>query len=133
MDDNLKNLLVQQQANVSELLVQSENMLAVIKEGREETGLDEILKRRREVMEDMAKTGEKINAKKGEIEENLLKALSATMEKVLKVDRECREILENRKSEVAKKVGEILKGGSVIKGYRPDAGGGTGRFISVKR
>ena len=123
----------EQQRNYELLLEQSEKLVALLKENSEESVLEKVIKGRQETIEKIMKTDRKMKKAKDNQAPDVIAKLGTTLEKIIALDGESNKLLESSRSRLAKKITDMSKNVAVIKGYGPQRGKGTGKFISVRK
>ena len=132
--ENEIDLLIGDQYKTYELLLeQSRELLALIEKDAGEGELEALLKGRQETIRRMESGDEKIKKAKGKPGPKEMEKIGEIIKKILELDRESSRLLEQSKSGVAEKITEIMSNIAVVKGYGPDSGPGSGKFISVRK
>ncbi len=122
-----------QQRNYDLLLEQSEKLVALLKESADEIALEAAVKERQETIVEIMKTDKKMKKVKNRPAPELIAKLGATLEKIIALDGESNRILETSRSDLAEKITAMSKRVSAIKGYGPQTGTGSGKFINVRK
>lgn len=123
----------EQQRNYDLLLKQSEKLVAFLKENGDEGALEAAVKQRQETIEKIMKTDRKMKKAKDKPAADVIAKLGETLGKIISLDAESNRILETSKSNLAEKITSMSKSVSAIKGYGPQTGKGSGKFISVRK
>lgn len=132
--ENEIDLLIGERYKACELLLtQSRQLLALIEKDVDEGELEALLNGRQETIRLMESADGKIKKAKGKPDPKEIEKIGKTIEKIMELDRESSRLLERSKSGVAEKITEIMSNIAVVKGYGPDSGPGSGKFISVRK
>ena len=122
-----------QQRNYDLLLKQSEKLVALLKEGADEEALEAVIKERQETIGIIMETDVKMKKAQDKSATEVIAKLGETLEKIIALDGESNRILETSRSNLAEKITAMSKRVSAIKGYGPQTGTGSGKFISVRK
>jgi len=125
--------VTEQQRNYDLLLEQSEKLVALLKESGDEGALEAVIKDRQKTIEKIMKTDRKMKKVKDKSAPEVIAALGETLEKIIALDRESNRIIETSRSDLAEKITAMSKSVSAIKGYGPQTGTGSGKFINVRK
>lgn len=125
--------VTEQKRNYDLLLEQSEKLVALLKESADEIALEAAVKERQETIVKIMKTDRKMKKAKNRPAPEVIAKLGATLEKIIALDGESNRILETSRSDLAEKITAMSKSVSAIKGYGPQTGTGSGKFINVRK